>query len=145
MTYCGKRKYWNVVAFRNREAKARRKRVVLNALRAAVRVASSVGFSLVDALRASAVAEIDLKRTAALEQDAYDRGYRKGCEEGAAPAVPRPWPQFADRCLTHHARLLNEFERKFCASVIERGLLRPSPKQFAVLQRLSLKCGVRMP
>jgi hypothetical protein len=114
----------------------------VTALRAAVRLAANVGLTLVDALRATAVAEIDLKRAAALEQDAYARGYRKGCEDGAAPAVPASWPQFADRCLTNHPRLLNDFERRFCASVIERGMITPSPKQMAVLQRLSAKCGV---
>jgi hypothetical protein len=116
----------------------------LNALRAAVRLAAGTGVTLLEALRASAAAQLDMARITALEKDAFRRGYQKAVEDGGAQgAVPASWPALADRLLQQYARLLSEWERKFLANFIENGWPTPTAKQRAVFERIAAKCGVR--
>ena len=118
----------------------------LNALRAAVRLAAGTGMTLPEALRVSVGTQLDLQRIAVLEKDAYERGFRKGVEEGGAQGpAPASWPALADRLLQQHARLLNEWERRFCASYLSSGWPEPTLKQKAILEKLAARCGLRTP
>jgi hypothetical protein len=118
----------------------------VNALRAACRLAAGNGLDLLEALRASAAAQLDMVRIATLERDAFERGFRKGIEEGGAQGpAPASWAALADRLLQQHARLLNEWERRFCASYLSSGWPEPTLKQKAILEKLAARCGLRTP
>jgi hypothetical protein len=118
----------------------------VNALRAACRLAAGNGLDLLEALRVSAAAQLDMARITALEQDAYRRGYQKAVEDGGAQGpVPASWPALADRLLQQHVRLLYEWERGFCASYLSSGWPEPTLKQRAIFAKLAARCGLRTP
>jgi hypothetical protein len=119
----------------------------LNALRAAVRLASANGQSLLEALRANTAMQLDVQRLAALEKDAYERGFRKGTAESGGTARRRPpsWPAFADALLQNHPRLLTEWEQGFLASFIAKGWPTPTVRQHAIFVRIATRCGEATP
>ena len=55
----------------------------VNALRAATKLCAGEGITLLDALRGTAVAVLDLKRMAMMEEQAYQRGLAEGRRQGA--------------------------------------------------------------
>jgi hypothetical protein len=118
----------------------------LNALRLAHRLVAGHGLTLVEALTAAAGQAIELKRLTALEKDAYERGYRKGVEDGEAPPRrPASWPAFANYLLLRHPQLLNNWERTFLASFASSGWPTPTEKQRAKLEQIALRCGEKTP
>jgi hypothetical protein len=67
----------------------------LAALRKAQQLAAGYGATLAEALMATAAADLDLQRIAALEKDAFERGRQAGLQQAAAQARPL---RIADKC-----------------------------------------------
>jgi hypothetical protein len=117
----------------------------LNALRAAARITDSVGLTLLEALRSTAVMQLDLQRITTLEEAAYQRGYRIGIADGAKRDAPKSWPAFADLLLQDYSRLLTGWEREFLTDFRSRGWARPTQKQQVIFERVAARCGVATP
>jgi hypothetical protein len=117
----------------------------LNALRAAARITSGAGLTLLEALRTTAVAQLDLQRMVSLEEAAFQRGYRLGVADGAKRDMPKTWAAFADLLLNDYASLLTPWERNFLTSFRTGSRLQPTPKQREVFERIAARCGVATP
>jgi hypothetical protein len=142
----------------------------LNALRKAQALASEHKITIIDFLRGApqpsssssngwSAGDSERTRAAAFAKGkeegvkaGYQTGYKAGYAEAAAklqaasePAVPASWAMFADICLYRHDNLLTAWERGFLADWLEDGWEKPTPKQLAILQRISRKCGVPVP
>lgn len=119
----------------------------LNAVRLANQLAARHGFSLIEALE-TAPAPIDLQRITQLEQDAHQRGYEAGFEDGSAAATegpPATWPVFCARCLRDHANILRERDLEFLRGFISRGWAMPTERQLPWLKHIAARCGVPAP
>ena len=80
----------------------------VNALRAAIKLCQGEGMMLLDALRGTAVAVLDLKRMAMLEEQAYQRGLAEGRRQGADEiqrAQANAWQQRAAQAQDPYAGL----------------------------------------
>ncbi len=111
----------------------------LNALRFAQQLAAAAGYSLLEALRSAAQAQLDLERLAALEADAYERGLAAGLERaGAKPqsAEGRHWRDTANTLLSHHQRALKTRDVEFLE-------LDPQPRSPALTKTKPLADGPR--
>ncbi len=127
---------------------------VLAAVRKAHQLVKGHGATLIEALQTTASNAIDLRRLTALEEDAYRRGYEAGraastADDGMAAVEDVPcgpsWQVFAHLCLRDHAAWCTSWERNFLQDWIDRGWSNPTPKQRAIFERLSNKCGVSLP
>jgi hypothetical protein len=124
----------------------------LNALRLAQRVAAEHGVTLTDVLASASTAvaapgpELDLKRLALLEKEAFERGFAAGGKAAMAEGAPAAsWPLLAQRCLEDHPRLLTAWEQEFLGNFLARGWATPTAKQQPVIVKIAAKCGLKPP
>jgi len=123
----------------------------LTALRLAQRTATEHGMTLVEFLTPPAAAvvsgpELNIKRLAQLEKEAFERGHAAGRKAAMTEGpVIASWPMFAHHCLTNHRPILNQFEHSFLEGFLERGFSTPTQKQQLVMVKIAAKCGLRPP
>jgi hypothetical protein len=118
----------------------------LTALRMAQKVATEHRTTLMEILLTPLRAQaLDLTRLADLERDAYERGFASGQASVANQSPPATWPLLVERCLRDHPRLMNDWEREFMSSFLERGWAKPTAKQLPIMERIAGKCGIPVP
>jgi hypothetical protein len=109
----------------------------LTALRFVQRLVAGAGLTLVEAAGQGA--------SAAIETDAFERGYQAGFNDGYAEALGEtapPWRVMRDRCLTE----LHDLKPRECEFLVDLVRWRtPTPRQLEWLEAIFRRCPRRTP